>query len=125
MEPTANQLFSEAIDKLNQAKNEFFRPQEDLSPDVICQNAQLAVEHFLRGYLLNESLDPSEFTTLEELFDECAFMNIHFNRIDISAFRCRSELPNSRGCADIPKVCSCLTVASRLECLIREENLIT
>jgi hypothetical protein len=124
MEPTATRLFTEAIDTLNLAKEEYFRPQEDISTYLICQNAQLATEKFLRGYLLEESIDPAEFTTLEELFEECAIMNIHFNRIDISAFACKAQLPNTRDCADLPRVCRCLGVACRLESLLREENMI-
>ena len=43
MKTKANNLFDEAIEKLNEASEELFRPEEDVVTYAICKNAQFAI----------------------------------------------------------------------------------
>lgn len=43
-----NNFFDEAQEKLSQANDEFFRPEEDLVTYSVCKNAQFSIENFLR-----------------------------------------------------------------------------
>ena len=124
MEVEATRFFSEAAAKLERAKSEFFKPQEDLSAFVICQNAQLAVENFLRGYLQQEEIDPDEFLTIDELYQECRIMNRQFEKVDLGAFACKALPTAIRSCSEIPLVCNCLQAASKLECFLRQEQIV-
>lgn len=52
MKTKANKLFDEAIEKLNEASEELFRPKEDVVTYAICKNAQFAIKNYLKGFLL-------------------------------------------------------------------------
>ena len=43
--------FASAQEKLNEAKKELFRPEEDLVSYLVCKNSQHAIENYLKGYL--------------------------------------------------------------------------
>ena len=69
MNDKANKLFDDAIEKLNEANEELFRPEEDIVSFVVCKNSQFAVENFLKGFLLQNGVDPSNFKTIDSLYE--------------------------------------------------------
>ena len=42
--------FAAALEKLNEAKKELFRPEEDIVSYLVCKNSQHAIENYLKGY---------------------------------------------------------------------------
>lgn len=122
MKAKADKLFKEAIDQLNQAAEELFRPEEDLVTYSICQNAQFSIENFLKGYLLQNGVKPDGYTSLNALLDECKAINKSFEKIDLSEFTCSKEGLGSYYCNDVYQVCHCIDTARNLEALINEEK---
>ncbi|AKQ45161.1 hypothetical protein TH63_05165 [Rufibacter radiotolerans] len=120
----ASQLFYEAVDKLNRAKEEYYKPEEDLMAYLVCKNAQFSIENFLRGYLLHNGVDPGENATMSTLFEACKRINQGFEQVDLTALHCKNENVDTRFCNDAPRACNCLHVSTTLESFLRKENVI-
>ena len=124
MKARADKLFESAIEKLNQAKDEYYRPEEDMLTYLICKNAQSSIESFLKGYLLKNDVDPGGLDSLDALLDKCKTINNGFEKVDLYAFDCKSLKLDSSYCIDTPKVCNCLDASVKLENFLREEKVI-
>ena len=61
MENDASKYLLNAAQKLNQANKELYKPKEDIVSFLVCKNSQFAIENYLKGYLLKNEVDPSEF----------------------------------------------------------------
>ncbi|MDP2059298.1 MAG: hypothetical protein U1C58_00590 [Flavobacteriaceae bacterium] len=125
MKAKANQLFDKAIEKLIEANEELCRPEEDVVSFMVCKNAQFAIENFLIGFLLHNAVVPNSKSTINELYEQCRAIDKNFEKLDISAFECRShhEL-NGRSCSETKKVSKCLQTADQLESFLRKNNTI-
>ncbi|MGY5851805.1 hypothetical protein [Salegentibacter sp. F14] len=120
-----NKFFDEALEKLSQANDEFFRPEEDLVTYSVCKNAQFSIENFLKGYLLQHNVELADCKTLDCLYEKCLDINSSFAKLDLSALQCRSNAINTRDCSEVPKVSRCLNAANNLEALLKQEQIIT
>lgn len=125
MKTKANNLFDEAIEKLNEASEELFRPEEDVVTYAICKNAQFAIENYLKGFLLNNDVDPSNYKTIESLYNQCKMINVKFEEIDISGVGCKSYEIDSRYCNEVSKVSNCFDIADNLDTFFRREKIIS
>ncbi|MDR9456586.1 MAG: hypothetical protein RI572_04160 [Salegentibacter sp.] len=119
-----NNFFDEALEKLSQANDEFFRPEEDLVTYSVCKNAQFSIENFLKGYLLKHQVEVDDCKTLDCLYEKCLNINKNFAQLDLSALQCGSHTLNTRDCSDVPKVSKCLNAANKLEALLKQEQVI-
>ncbi len=124
MKSKANELFDDAVEKLNEANEELFRPKEDVVSYVVCKNAQYAIENFLKGSLLKNGIDPSNYKTIESLYKQCKTINKNFEEINLSDFDCKSHKLDSRYCNEISKVSNCFDVADSLDTFLRREKII-
>ena len=50
MKSRSTAFFNEATKNLNVAKDELFKPVEDIVSYSVCKNAQFAIENFLKGF---------------------------------------------------------------------------
>jgi len=124
MNNKANILFDDAVEKLNEANEELFKPKEDIATYIVCKNAQYAIENYLKGYLLKNSINPENFKTIDSLYKQCKTINKNFNEIDLSDFECKSHKLDSRFCKEVSKVSSCFEIADNLDTFFRKENII-
>jgi len=124
MKDKANKLFDDAVEKLNVAREELFRPEEDLVCFSVCKNSQYAIESFLMGYLLQNGIDPSSYKTIDSLYEECKTINKKFEEIDLCDFECKYHNIDSRYCIDGSKVSSCFNAADSLNTFLRQEKII-
>ncbi|MEJ2112761.1 MAG: HEPN domain-containing protein [Flavobacteriaceae bacterium] len=124
MEIKAKKLFEEAVDKLNAANKELYRPEEDIVPYSVCKNSQHAIENFLKGYLLKKGIETSNLKTIKSLYDECIKVNKKFEQIDLSDFECKSYNTDNVYCNEVSKVSSCFDIADSLDTLLRREKII-
>jgi len=120
----AKQLFDEAVEKLNEANEELFRPEEDIVTYSVCKNAQYAIENYLKGFLLEKGVNPIGYKTIDELFEQCKMINKNFEKIDLSDFECRSHKLDTRYCSQVSKVSNCFDVADSLDTFLRQEKII-
>ena len=124
MKDKANELFDDAIEKLNEANEELFKPKEDVVSYMVCKNAQFAVENFLKGYLMKNGVDPDEYKTVDSLYKQCEKINPKFKRVDLTDFDCKSHNMDSRYCEEVSKVSNCFAAADNLDTFLRQENIL-
>ena len=124
METKAKKLFEDAVDKLNKANKELYRPKEDIVSYSVCKNSQRAIENYLKGYLLKSGIDPTSFKTIKSLYDQCVNVNKNFEKIDLSDFECKSFNTDDVYCNEVSKVSSCFDIADNLDTLLRREKII-
>ena len=124
MKDKAKKLFNVAVEKLNEANNELFRPEEDVVSYSVCKNAQLAIENYLKGFLLENNVDPAEFVSIDELYEQCKLINSDFKKIDLSEINCKSHKIDTRYCNEVSKVSSCFDVADSIDTLLRQKKII-
>lgn len=124
MKDKANDLFEDAIEKLNEANEELFKPKEDVVSYMVCKNAQFAVESFLKGYLMKNGVDPDDYKTVDSLYKQCEKINPKFKRVDLSDFDCKSHNMDSRYCEEVSKVSNCFAAADNLDTFFRQEKII-
>jgi len=124
MNDKAKKLFDDAIEKLNEANEELFRPEEDIVSYVVCKNSQFAVENYLKGFLLQNGVDPINFKTIDSLYEKCKSINKNFEKVNLSDFECKSHKMDSRYCNDVSKVSNCFDIADSLDTFLRKEQII-
>ena len=125
MDTKANKLFEDAVEKLNEASEELFRPKEDVVSYSVCKNSQFVIENYLKGFLLKNEIDPSSYKTIESLFEQCKLINKNFEEVDLSEFGCKSHTLDSRYCNEVSKVSNCFDIADNLDTFFRREKIIS
>lgn len=120
----ANELFVTALEKLKEAKEELFRPEEDIVSYLVCKNSQFAIENYLKGYLLKNGVDIEDCETIDSLYKQCVAINSNFEKVDLSDFECKGHNLNSRYCNEVSKVSNCYDAADNLDTFLRKEKII-
>ena len=120
----ANELFVTALEKLNEAKEELFRPEEDMVSYLVCKNSQFAIENYLKGYLLKNGVDIEDCNTIDSLYKQCVAINSNFEKVDLSDIECKGHSLNSRYCNEVSKVSKCYDAADNLDTFLRQEKII-
>ncbi|NCO64471.1 MAG: HEPN domain-containing protein [Flavobacteriales bacterium] len=120
----AKEHFITALEKLNEAKQELFRPEEDMVSFLVCKNSQHAIENYLKGYLLKNGVDVEDCLTIDSLYNQCLVINKNFEKVDLSDFQCKGHDINSRYCTEIPKVSNCFDAADNLDTFLRKEKIL-
>lgn len=124
MKDQANKYFEDAVHKLKMASFELNRPKEDVVTYSVCKNSQLAIENYLKGFLLQNGIDANQFTTIETLFEQCVRVNKNFEKVNLSEFRCQSHKIDLTYCNEVAKVSNCHNAADQLDTFLREEKII-
>lgn len=124
MKRKANKLFKVAMEKLNVANEELFRPKEDVVSYLVCKNSQFAIENYLRGYLYSNGVDAKKFDTIESLYQQCKLINNKFENVDLSDFQCKIYDTDTRYCNEVSKVSNCFEIADSLDTFLRKEKVI-
>lgn len=125
MEKNAHELYQQAVQKLKEANKELCRPEEDVVAYMVCKNSQIAIDSFLRGYLLQQGIEPSKEATIDELYGHCKGVNEHFDKIDLAGFDCQAHSLESRYCSGTEKVSRCFDIAGSLDSFLREKKIIS
>lgn len=125
MEAKANKLFKEAVEKLNEANKELYRPEEDIVSYLVCKNAQYAIKNYLSGYLSQNGIDTSEYNTIDSLYHQCVLINKRFKNVDLSEFNCTSQNISTEYCNEVSRVSSCFNIADSLDTFLRQEKIIS
>lgn len=124
MKDQSKPFFNEAYARLSDANKELFRPEEDIVSYLVCKNAHFAVENYLKGFLIQNSVDISNFTSIDSLYQKCVQLNPKFKKIELKEFSCGVSTHNSKYCNEVAKVSNCFHVANDLDTFFREEKLL-
>ena len=124
MEEKVRELFDSAVKKLKDANDELCRPEEDVVAFMVCKNSQMAINNFLKGYLLKNGIETSSDETINELYTKCKSFNENFGKINLEGFDCVADSLESRYCSGTEKVSRCFDIADSLDAFLREEKII-
>ena len=124
MNATPKTLFDEAAFKLNQANQELYRPEEDVVTYLVCQNAHIAIENYLKGFLMLNDIDTTNLNTVDALYEQCKSVNNKFEEVNLAGFNCTSQEAESRFCNASSKVSRCFEIADSLDTFLRREKVI-
>ncbi|MBK5214348.1 MAG: HEPN domain-containing protein [Flavobacteriaceae bacterium] len=124
MEQEANRLFDDAREKLKEANQELYKPEEDVVSYLVCKNAQHAIVNYLKGFLMQKGIDPTNFKTIDSLYQQCKTINKNFEEVDLSSFACKYDILSSMACNEVSKVDNCCEVAAKVDLFFRQEKII-
>ena len=117
-------FFKEAEKNLQIAKDELFKPEEDLVSYSICKNAQFAIENYLKGYLVRHDVHMEPDETIQSLYDKCLGIDPNFKKIDLHSIACKGHVIDSRYCSDVESVSACYDAADSIDTLLRKKKLL-
>ncbi|NND14833.1 MAG: HEPN domain-containing protein [Eudoraea sp.] len=124
MEKDVSKYFKDAVEKLKEANEELYKPEEDVVSLLVCQKSQHAIENYLKGYLLRNGIDPSPFESIESMYQECLKLNKEFKKVDLTNFTCDYIDTDMAYCNDFKEVSHCYELADGLDTLLRKEKII-
>lgn len=118
---TATTYFEEAIKKLSQASQELYRPEEDVVRFLVCQNSHLAIENYLKGFLVINEVNPDKMNSVEDLYSKCKSINEKFEEVNLEGHSFESHA-DDKYCNS--KVSRCYELANNLDSFLRQEKII-
>ena len=124
METNATELFDEAVQRLKEANTELHRLEEDVVASLVCSNAQHAIQNYLRGFLIQNGVQPKEDETIDGLYEQCKKINRKFEEVSLSGFDCTTHKADSRFCNDSSKFSRCFDITDNLDTFLRREKVI-
>ncbi|MFA5296789.1 MAG: HEPN domain-containing protein [Lutibacter sp.] len=124
MKTRSDAFFKEASKKLKTAKEELFKPAEDIVSYSVCKNAQFAIENFLKGYLTKSNIDLGPNETISSLFEKCVSIDKDFKTIDLNAIACKNHAIDSRYCSEVNTVSACFDTADSIDTYLRKNKVL-
>lgn len=124
MKSRSEAFFNEASKKLKSAKEELFKPAEDIVSYSVCKNAQFAIENFLKGYLTKSNIELQPDETIASLYDKCVKIDKNFTSIDLNAIGCKNHGIDSRYCSEINTVSACFDTADNIDTYLRKNRIL-
>ena len=124
MEDRAKKLYEEAVQKLKDANKELCRPEEDVVAQLVCSNAQHAIQNYLKGFLIEKGVDITDDDSIDGLYQQCKAINNNFEEVQLSGFNCKAHKDESRFCNESTKFSRCFDIADSLDTFLRREKII-
>lgn len=125
MDAKAKKLYEEAIQKLKEANDELCRPEEDVVSSLICSNSHLAIENYLKGFLIENGIEAGAEESVDSMYEKCKKINSHFEEVHLSGFECNSHKDESRFCNESTEFSRCFDIADSLDTFLRREKIIS
>ena len=124
MKARSDAFLREAEKKLDIAKEEMFKPAEDIVSYSVCKNSQFAIENFLKGYLTQHEVKLQTNETITSLYDKCIVIDKNFKTIEMGAIGCKSHAIDSRYCSEINSVSACFDTADNIDTYLRKNKIL-
>ena len=125
MNDSAKKLYEEAVQKLKEANDELCRPEEDVVAQLVCNNAQYAIQNYLKGFLVEKGVEIKEDDSIDGLYQKCKGINNNFEEVQLSGFNCNAHKDESRFCNESSKFSRCFDIADSLDTFMRREKIIS
>jgi len=123
MNPRSEAFFKEATKKLKIAKEELFKPSEDIVSYSVCKNAQYAIENYLKGYLSKNDVGLDSNETIATLYNKCLSIDKNFKIVEMGAISCKGHIIDSRYCSEINTVSACFDTADSIDTYLRKNKI--
>ena len=125
MDKKAKEYFSKGSQKLHEADQELYKPEEDVVSLVICRSTIGSIQNYLKGFLTLRGFDIEEDETLADLMERCRMLDPKFRSINIEEIDCRNVQDPDLHCEEIEKFGACYEVADKLDTLLRKKGIIS
>jgi len=86
MDEKINATLTQAEAHLNNAREELYKPEEDIVPYSICKCSHGAIVDYLSAYLMRHGRKLPDKHTVEELLSYCREVDEAFNELHLSPF---------------------------------------
>ena len=124
MKPRSDAFLNEATKRLKIAKEEMFKPAEDIVSYSVCKNSQFAIENYLKGYLTEKDVKLTPNETIESLYNKCIVIDKNFKAIEMGAIGCKNHTIDSRYCSEVNSVSACFDTADNIDTYLRKNNIV-
>lgn len=124
MKSRSDAFFNEAAKKLKDAKDEMFKPAEDIVSYSVCKNSQFAIENLLKGYLTQKEVELQSNETIASLYEKCIAIDKNFKAIEMGAIGCKKHSMDSRYCSEINSVSACYDTADNIDTFFKKSNIV-
>lgn len=124
MKSRSDAFLKEATKRLKIAKDEMFKPAEDIVSYSVCKNSQFAIENFLKGYLTKNEVKLQQNETIASLYDKCVTIDENFKTIEMGAIGCKNHAIDSRYCSEINSVSACFDTADNIDTYLRKTKIV-
>jgi len=121
MSDRSDAFFREATKNLQIAKEELFKPAEDIVSFSVCKNSQFAIENYLKGFLCKNGKELEQNETINSLYEKCTLIDSNFKEIDFKAIGCKEHPIDSRYCSEINSVSACFDTADEIDTFLRKK----
>lgn len=81
--PEVKTVLDQANELFDTAREELFKPEEDVVHYMVCQNAFKSVQRYLTAFLLKNGIDLPDTVSLEVLLNRCREIDNAFNHLDL------------------------------------------
>jgi hypothetical protein len=122
MKSRSDAFLKEAANKFKIAKEEMFKPAEDIVSYSVCKNSQFAIENFLKGYLTKKEVKLQSNETIASLYNKCIAIDENFKTIEMGAIGCKNHAIDSRYCSEVNSVSACFDTADNIDTYLRKNN---
>lgn len=124
MEQSANHYFKIATKKLQEANEELFRNGSiSIDKKSVCLNAHLAIENYLKGFLVFHKKNPI-YDSIALLYEQCVAIDIHLQKIDIKDVICRHSDSLFLKCEEVEDITACFEAADNIDTYFRRINIL-
>lgn len=117
-------FLKEASKNLDSAKEELLKPSEDLVGFSVCKNSQYAIENFLKGFLLKNSIEICIEDTMASLYEKCLKFDPSFKTIDMGAIACKGSAIDARYCTKLDTISDCFDTADNIDTYLRKKEVL-
>jgi len=125
MKSRSEAFLKEAQNKLKIAKEEMFKPAEDIVSYSICKNSQFAIENYLKGFLATkEEVLLNSDETIASLYNKCVAIDKDFETVEMGTIGCKNHPIDSRYCSEINSVSACFDTADNIDTYLKKNNII-
>lgn len=114
--------YKAAKKNLDQAKEEYYKPAEDVVLHSACKGSLLAIVDYMKGFLIEHEVALELEDTVASLYYKCLAINPKFKDIDIHSLYCKCEPIGTKSCVDVSKISKCIDVASSIESIMKTKN---
>jgi len=124
MKSRSEAFLKEAQNKLKLAKEEMFKPAEDIVSYSICKNSQFAIENYLKGFLATKKAQLNSDETIASLYNKCIAIDKRFETVEMGTIGCKNHPIDSRYCSEINSVSACFDTADNIDTYLRKNKII-
>ncbi len=120
MEKNIINLIIDADSKLNLARKEMFKAEENVVTHLVCQNSRESLRNYLSAFLMLKKIKFSPSESIPGLLKKCGQENKTFQKIDLTTLDCRYELEEERFCFAVNKAGYCLDTVEAAKQIFKE-----